>query len=90
MNFLGTENLVTLIIGFMVSTGLTQWIKNQTGATAFGATVLAFAISFVVAIIAVVINSFVTGSFSWENLGSQGLSIFALATFAYKALLADK
>lgn len=89
MNFFGAENLITIIVGFIVSTGITQWIKKQTGATAFGAMLLAFAIAFGVAITAVVVNGFVTGQFSWEYLVGQALQIFALSTIAYKALLAD-
>lgn len=90
MNFFGTENLITVIVGFIVSSGLTQIIKNKTGVAAFGATLLAFCMAFAVAIVAVVINSALTGNFSVENIASQGLQIFALATFAYKAILADK
>lgn len=89
--FFSAENLVTTIVGFIVSAGLTQWLKNQTGLWGTAAAVLAFAVAFVVAIVALVVSTFLTGGdLSWETIPQAGLQIFALATMTYKLVLADK
>lgn len=84
------ESLVTTIGGFIVATVGTQWLKNATGVAGMGAFVLAVAISFGVAIVALVIATLLSGGgFSWDFLIQSWLQIFALSTMAYKALLAE-
>lgn len=88
--FFTAENLVVTIVGFIVSIGLTNWIKNWTGLYGTGAAVLAFVLAFVVAVAALVISQIMGGTgFSIEALAASGLQIFALATMAYKLVLAE-
>lgn len=88
--FFSAENLITTIVGFLVSMGVTQWLKNRTDLYGTAAAVLAFVVSFVVAILAVVVSTFLSGGeISWQTIPQAGLQIFALATMAYKLLLAD-
>jgi hypothetical protein len=90
-NFFSPEQLVTTIVGAFVSLGVTQWFKNGSGLAGLGATVAAFVIAFIVAFAAVVISTILTGGkFSLEMLAASGLQIFALATLAYKTMLADR
>jgi|CXWL01.1.fsa_nt_gi hypothetical protein len=85
------ESIVTTILGFIVTTGLTQWFKNASGVYGLAAFAVAVVIAFVVAAASVVISSFINGTgVSWESIPQAGLQIFALATMAYKVLLADK
>lgn len=91
LSFFSAENFVTMIVGTVVTLGLTQWIKNQTGAMSFAAMVVALAVSIGVAIGAVVLSMFLSGDgFSWDKAAASALQVFALATIAYKALMADK
>ena len=90
-DFITAEGLVTTIVGFLVTTGLTQWLKNATGAYGTLAFFIAVAVAFVVAAASVVISSLLNStSVSWETLPAAGLQIFALATATYKLVLADK
>lgn len=90
LSFFSPESLVTTIVGFLVSIGLTHVFKNVIGLQGAGAAVLAFVISFVVAIGAVVISGLLGGSgFSWDTIASSGTQIFALATIAYKLFMAN-
>lgn len=87
LSFFSPESLVTTIAGFIVSMGLTQWLKNQTGAVGVGAVLLAFVISFAVAIVSVVASTFLSGnSISWETIPQAALQIFALATVCYRLI----
>jgi len=89
--FFSPENLITTIVGFLVSMGLTQWLKNRTDLYGTAAALLAFVVSFVVAIVAVVAATFFSGGeITWTTIPQAGLQIFALATMAYKLMLADK
>ena len=91
LNFFSAENLVTMLVGGIVSFGLTNWIKNQTGAMGFGAMCLALLVSVAVAIAAVIISLFLSGDgFSWEKATASAVQVFAVATVAYKAMMADK
>ena len=88
--FFSAENLIATIVGFIVTTGLTQWLKNATGAFGTAAFFLAVILSFVVAAVAVTISGLLNGNgFSWDTVPQSALQIFALATAAYKLLLAD-
>lgn len=89
--FFSAESLVTTIVGFVITTGLTQWFKNASGVYGLAAFAVAVIVSFVVASIAVVASSFMNGTgFAWETIPQSALQIFALATMAYKLVLADK
>lgn len=91
LSFFTPESLVTTIGGFIVSTGLTQWFKDKTGVYGLAALAAAIVIAFVIASVAVIASAFLSGTgVSWETIPAYGLQIFALATLAYKALLADK
>lgn len=84
--FFSAENIVSVIIGALISVGATQWFKNKTGLVGAGATFAALIVSVIVATAAVVISSFISGTFSWENVGNSVGSIFTLATLAYRLL----
>ncbi|MEQ1644230.1 MAG: hypothetical protein ABL959_12355 [Pyrinomonadaceae bacterium] len=89
--FFTAENLVTTMVGFVITAGLTQWLKNASGVYGLAAFAVAVIVSFVVASIAVVASSFMNGTgFAWETIPQSALQIFALATMAYKLVLADK
>lgn len=91
LNFFSAENLAIMVVGTIASLGFTQWIKNQTGAMGLGAMVLALLVSIIVAIAAVVVSMFLSGDgFSWDRAAASALQVFALATIAYKTLMADK
>ena len=90
LSFFSAESLVTTLVGFVITAGLTQWLKKASGAYGNLALVLAVVVAFVVAVVAVVASSFLNGSgISWETLPAAALQIFALATMAYKLFLAD-
>lgn len=90
LSFFSPENLVTTGIGWAVTLGLTHFVKTATGLQGVGALILAIVVSFVVAIAAVVISGLLGGSgFSWDSIATSGSQIFALATIAYKLLMAD-
>lgn len=84
--FFSAENIVSVIIGALVSVGVTQWFKNKTGLVGAGATFAALIVAVIVATIAVVVSSVISGSFSWENVGSSVGTIFTLATVAYRMI----
>lgn len=89
-NFFSPETLVVTLVGALASLGLTQWFKGKTGLAGVGATLAAFAIAFLIALIAVVAATLLMGGkLSAETIAASGLQIFALATLAYKTLLAD-
>ena len=89
--FFSAENLISTIVGVIVSTGVTQWLKNQTGIYGTAAAILAFVIAFVVALVAFLVSTYLTGGeLGWDAIPQAGLQIFALATMAYKLVLADK
>jgi hypothetical protein len=91
LNFFSAESLVTMLVGGLVSFGLTNWIKNQTGAIGFGAMLLALFISVLVAVVAVGCSMFLSGDgFSWDKAAASAIQVFGVATIAYKALMADK
>jgi hypothetical protein len=84
------ESIIPVIVGGAASLGLTQFLKNQTGAMGVLAMLLAVLVSFVVAIVAFVITSLMSGTpFSWEMIPAAAAQIFALATIAFKLLAAD-
>lgn len=89
-NFFSAENLVPTIIGSLVSIGVTQFLKSKSGIGGVAATLLAFVISFVVAIVAFVAATYFSGGqLNYEMIPQGALQIFALATLAYKTLIAD-
>ncbi len=90
LNFFSPENFVTMIVGGLVSLGATHWIKKQTGAMGAGAMLIALFVSIAVAVVAVLISLTLTGGFSWDQLGASAIQIFAVATIAYKTLMADR
>lgn len=90
LNFFSPENFVTMIVGGLVSLGATHWIKNQTGAMGAGAMIIALVVSVAVAFFAVLISLTLTGSFSWDQLGASAVQIFAVATIAFKLMMADR
>lgn len=85
--FFSPENLVTTLVGVIAATGITQWIKVQTGLVGVGALFLAIAISVAVAAVAVLVGVFFSnGTIGWDTLPHAALQIFALATIAYKLI----
>lgn len=87
-SFFTPESIVTMLAGALVTIGVTQWIKRQTGVLGVAAAFLAFALSFVAAALAVVISLLLTGGpISWDTIPQAGLQIFGLATMAYKVFL---
>lgn len=90
LDFFSADSLVTMFVGGLVSFGLTNLIKNQTGAMGFGAMILALLVSVVIAVLAVLVSTFLTsGGFSWDKAAMSAVQVFALATIAYKTLMAD-
>lgn len=88
--FFTPESLVTTLVGGIAAFGLTSWIKNQSGAMGVGAMVLALAVSVVVAIVAVLVSTLLSGKgFSFDTAATSATQIFAVATIAYKVLMAD-
>lgn len=91
VSFFSPENLISTAVGTLVAAGATQYLKNATGLQGVGATILAFAVSFVVAIAAFFASTVLSGGhISYELIPQGSLQIFALATMTYKLLLADK
>lgn len=91
LSFFSPESLVTMLVGGAATFGITHWIKNQSGAMGFGAMLLALFISVIVAVAAVVVSMLLSGDgFSWDKAATSAFQVFAIATIAYKALMADK
>lgn len=86
--FLSAENLVSTIVGGIVALIGTQIFKVGTGVSGAGATVLAFIVSLVVAVIAYALSMFLTGTFSWDAIPAGAAQIFTLSTLAYRGLSA--
>lgn len=90
-NFFNAENVVTVLVGFITTAGLTQYLKGKTGLQGVGAMWLSIALSLVVAAVAVIISMiFNDGGFSVEKLAGSGVQIWAVAQITYKLILADK
>lgn len=89
-NLISAENIVSLVVGLLTTLGVTQFLKNWTGLAGFGATLLALGISFVIGLIAVLIQMALSGDFSSEKLGVYALSIFTTSTLAYQAIVKNK
>lgn len=89
-NLISAENIVSLVVGLLTTLGVTQFLKNWTGLAGFGATLLALGISFVIGLIAVLIQMALSGDFSPEKLGVYALSIFTTSTLAYQAIVKNK
>jgi hypothetical protein len=88
--FLSAESLVSVIIGGIVSIGLSQWLKNATQAYGPAMLVVSIMISIVVAVVATLVSAMFTGSeVHWSDLSQTGPQIFALAQVGYKLFLAD-
>jgi hypothetical protein len=88
--FFSAENLVSIIIGGIVSIGLSQWLKNATNAYGPVMLVVSVIISIIVAVVAMAVSSYLGGtSISWGDLGQLGPQVFALATIGYKLFIAD-
>lgn len=85
--FLSAENLVSTIVGGFVALGVTQFFKNTTGLQGAGATVLAFVVSVLVAVIAFAVSLLVSGEFSWGAIPGGAAQIFTLATLAYRLII---
>lgn len=80
------ENIVSVIVGLLVTMGVTQFIKNQIGVGSFGATILAAVISFAVGLVTVLVQMVFAGEFSAGQFLANATSIFTAATIAYRAL----
>ena len=90
-SFFSAENLIIVIVGGAASLGITQWLKTFTGAYGVVAFILAIVLAFVIAFVALLISSLFNGApVDWYAMPSKALQLFALATAAYKLLLADK
>ena len=88
--FFSAENLVTVIVGGLVSMGLTQWLKDKTDAYGPLALIVAVVVSLLVALVAIIGSSILGGtSIEWNALPQYGAQLFALATVVYKLFLAD-
>lgn len=85
-DFITAESIISVIVGFLATMGITQFIKSWGGLYGFGATILALVISFAVGLAAVLIQMVISGDFSPEKLGVYALSIFTTATIAYRAI----
>lgn len=84
------EQIISVIVGTLVTYGFTNWFKNQTGLQGAGATIVAFLVSFIVAIAAFIIATLSSGSaLTWEMIPQSGFTIFSLATVTYKLIMAD-
>ena len=84
---LNVEYIVTTIIGFLVTLGVTEIIKRAKGLNGLSATLLSVGVSLVVALVAVGIQMLASGSeFSGQNFATAGLSIFMVATVAYRTI----
>ena len=84
------ESVASTLIGGLISLGLTQWLKGATGLQGVGALLLAIAISFAVAIIALLVSTAFSGNpLTYALLPSAALQIFAIATIAFKSFMAD-
>lgn len=89
--FFSAENIVTVLVGAIVTCGLSQWVKNNTGAYGPAMVILAVIISIGVALVATIGSAFVNGAtVNWNDLPQYGAQLFALATVAYKLFIADK
>lgn len=86
--FLSAENLVSTIVGGIAAVVGTQIFKVKTGASGAGATVLAFVVSLVVAVIAYALSMLISGTFSWDAIPAGAAQIFTLSTLAYRGLSA--
>ena len=82
------DNIISVIIGFLVTMGVTQFIKNYTGLYGFGATILALAVSFLIGMVTVVAQLVMSGNFTVEQVAVNAASIFTASTIAYRALQA--
>ncbi len=83
------ENAVVTIAGAIVAYFGTNWIKSATGIYRVGALLLAVAVSFVTAVVAIIASSYLGGSeISLQNIGHAMPQIFLLATVAYKIVSA--
>lgn len=80
------ENIVSVIVGLLVTMGATQLVKNHVDVGSFGATILAAVISFVVGLIAVSAQMLISGEFTAENFVLNAASIFTAATIGYRTL----
>jgi type IV secretory pathway TraG/TraD family ATPase VirD4 len=88
--FFSAENIVTVIIGGLASMGISQWLKNSTGAYGPAMLILAVIVSVIVGFAALVVSSFWSGqSIDWSNLPHYGTQLFALATIGYNLFLKD-
>ena len=89
-NFFSPESLVTTLVGGIAAFGLTRWFKKQTGAMGIGAMILAIFVSVLVAVVAVMISTLLSGNgFSADKVAASATQVFAAATIAYKTLMAD-
>lgn len=89
--FFSAESLISTIVGGLAAVGVTQWLKGGTGIQGAGLTVLAFVVSFAVAIVALVVSILISGrGFSWEIIPQSAAQIFALATLTYNLLIKDR
>lgn len=87
VSIFSAENLVPVIIGGLTTLGVTQVLKNQTGLYRFGAAILAFVISVLVAVAAFIVSTFLSGGeITFQTIAAGATQIFTLATLAYHAL----
>lgn len=86
LGFFTAENIASVIVGFLATLGVTQFIKSWNGLRGFGATVLALVVSFAVGLVSVLLQMAFSGEFSPEKLGVYALSIFTTATVVYRLI----
>lgn len=90
-SLMSAESLVPVLIGWVGTMGLTQWLKNQTGLAGIGAMLLSFAISLIIGLIAFLGAAFLSGeAIEWQYLPGHGLQIFALASLTYRTFIAGE
>ncbi len=85
ISFASPEAIVETLVGFLVSYGLTNYLKNKTGLAGLGATILTVIVCFVVAVVAVTVSTFFSGEpITLEAILNRTPMIFTLATLAYR------
>ncbi len=88
---LSAESIVPMIVGFLSTVGLTQWLKGRTGAVGIGAMAMAIAVSFLIGAVALIVASLLGNApVEWSTLPEAALQLFALATIAYKLLTSEQ
>lgn len=83
---INVEYIVSFIVGLLVTMGATQFIKTRIGVGSFGSTIIAAVLSFVIGLITVLVQMFISGDFSAGQFLANATSIFTASTIAYRAI----